>query len=177
MYISRERKRIWFWNFPLTVNENWHPLLYKQLWWVIAKPGNCNSQVDESAYHNFCCRERGKQICWSRKVTENADFMHVFSPYPAIENFHLSGRGEEVRQSPGTKSWNRPTVPARDNRWVGICSVKTQCSYKNLPRLLSHHKSHMDYPGTEPGSPRWDGGEWRLNWGLRSSRMLLSVGW
>jgi hypothetical protein len=34
---------------------------------------------------------------------------------------------------------------------------KQNYSEKNLSQRLSvHHKSHMDWPGFEPGPPRWE---------------------
>jgi hypothetical protein len=73
-----------------------------------------------------------------------------------------------VRRSPlGTSATNWPTVPAPDDRWWwmwAFCGIKinrgTEVLGENLPQChLVHHKSHMSWPGLEPGSPRWEAGD------------------
>jgi hypothetical protein len=49
---------------------------------------------------------------------------------------------------------------------------KPKNSEKNLSQCHSvHHKSYMDWLGREPGSPRWEAGDWTMS---RSSYRLHS---
>ena len=56
-----------------------------------------------------------------------------------------------------------PVCPGKRWRWMWsnggmILTVKPKYSEKPLSRYhVVHHKSHMDWPGIEPGTPRWEG--------------------
>jgi hypothetical protein len=44
--------------------------------------------------------------------------------------------------------------------WNEIDRVKPKYSGRNLFQCqFVHHKSHMDWPGNEPGHPRWEAGD------------------
>jgi hypothetical protein len=46
-----------------------------------------------------------------------------------------------------------------EHRWNEIDRGKLKNSGKNLSQYhFVHHKSHMDCPGIEPGSPPWEAG-------------------
>jgi hypothetical protein len=46
-----------------------------------------------------------------------------------------------------------------EHRWNEINRGKPKYSEKNLSQChFVHYKSHMDWPGIEPGPPRWEAG-------------------
>jgi hypothetical protein len=46
-----------------------------------------------------------------------------------------------------------------EHQWNEIGMGKRKYSGKNLSQCrFVHHKSHMDWPGIEPGPPRWEAG-------------------
>jgi hypothetical protein len=48
----------------------------------------------------------------------------------------------------------------RERRWNDTDRGKAKNSEKNLSQCHSvHHKSHMDWPGREPGTPWWQAGD------------------
>jgi hypothetical protein len=48
----------------------------------------------------------------------------------------------------------------RERRWNDIDRGKPKNSEKNLSQChFGQHKSHMDWPGREPGPPRWEAGD------------------
>jgi hypothetical protein len=45
--------------------------------------------------------------------------------------------------------------------WNNIDREKPKKSEKNLSQcFFAHNKSHMDWPGRIPGTPRWEAGDW-----------------
>jgi hypothetical protein len=71
-----------------------------------------------------------------------------------------------VRLSPlGTSAINWPIVPVPDDRWW-VWSSRWNENWQGKPKYsrksalvpLVHHRSHMTWPGLEPGPPRWEAG-------------------
>jgi hypothetical protein len=49
-----------------------------------------------------------------------------------------------------------------ERRWNDIDRGKSKNSEKNLSQChFVYHKSHMDWPGRQPGPPRWEAGDQR----------------
>jgi hypothetical protein len=47
-----------------------------------------------------------------------------------------------------------------EHRWNEIDKGKPKYSGKNLSQChFVHNKSHMDWPGIEPGPPQWEAGD------------------
>jgi hypothetical protein len=63
---------------------------------------------------------------------------------------------------PSDKSINTTKMtPSVEQWWVDSTWRKTKWSERNLSSAtFVRHKHHMDWPGIEPGSPRWEVGEY-----------------
>jgi hypothetical protein len=47
-----------------------------------------------------------------------------------------------------------------ERQWNEIDRIKPKYSGENLSQCqFVHHKSYMDWPGFEPGPPRWEAGD------------------
>jgi hypothetical protein len=65
-----------------------------------------------------------------------------------------------------------------EQRWNDIDRGKPKNSGKNPSHCHSvHHKSHTDWPGCEPGPPRWETGDWLLEpWHGQILNTLINPG-
>jgi hypothetical protein len=82
----------------------------------------------------------------------------------------VKGRAADATDAP--QHWGVPCNPVMkmicflffrvmEHRWNEIYRGKPKYSGKTLSQChFVHHKSHMDWPGIEPGPPRWEAGDW-----------------
>jgi hypothetical protein len=80
-----------------------------------------------------------------------------------VQYFFFSFWGGVRLSQLGTSATNWPIVPAPDDRWSVEQSVEWKLAGENevlgenlSQRHFIHHKSHMTWPGLEPGPPPWE---------------------